>query len=452
MAGRTERRYQFFCRTAALLGSRDAEQLLASLNRPVPRAVRYHRRQCSPAELKGEVVPWNEPFGRYWQQQVLPSRTLEYAAGRYYIQEASAMLAIAAASRVIDFSGMIALDLCAAPGGKATQAAELISSGYLVANEVVKKRVPALIWNINRHRLDNVVVTSVPTALLARSLAHFFDVVIVDAPCSGEGLFQRGKHSPDKWSEKSVLSCARRQRAILQDAAALVRPGGYLVYSTCTFAREENEDQVEFLFDRGFDPLPLPNNLPVSQAVTGNERVQACSRRIFPHQQKGAGAFVSTLQKGARDAHKPQIKYETGKHRHTALKSVPWFTDTSLPGFFYEKKGVVSYFSYDHIPCFLHQQGLQIGAPLIDKHRGSEIMFGCTQAASTEAIVEVSSQQAEAYVQGQELGLKGADGWYFVAYQGMVLGPVKITNGQVINKFPPPLRKPKPTLGSCSLL
>lgn len=421
----------------ALIGKSEAGQLLEALEKPVPKAVRYNRNQCLLNELRGDVIPWNEPYGRYWQEDILPSRTLEYAAGKYYIQEASAMLAIAAAAKVIDFSDKIVLDLTAAPGGKATQAAELISRGYLVANEVIKKRVASLTWNINRHRLNNVIITSVPTGQLASFLPGFFDIVIVDAPCSGEGLFQKGKHSLANWSEKNVRFCARRQKAILHDAANLVHSGGYLVYSTCTFAREENEVQVEYVFNLGLAPLPFPSDLNVSPALTGNDNVGLCSGRIFPHREGGAGAFVSILQKTTGTDPEVSLKYEHDKTDKVASQpGIPVIREENLRGFFYEKKGIISYFSYDKIPTILHQQGLQIGAPIIDKLRDNEFMFGSVQVPDPGAVVDITRQEAECYVSGKDIRFNLADGYYFISFQGTILGPVRVTRGRTINKFP----------------
>lgn len=427
---------------AALLGESEAQRLLETLSQRAPQTVRYNRGQCSLADLEGKTVPWNEPFGRCWENDVLPSRTIGYAWGQYYIQEAAAMLAIAAAAKVIDFADKIVLDLTAAPGGKATQAAELITTGYLAANEAIKKRVAALTWNINRHRLNNVIVTALPTRLLAESLPGFFDIVIVDAPCSGEGLFQKGKHSLAKWSEQDVLFCARRQRTILQDAVRLVRSGGFLVYSTCTFAREENEDQVEYLFKLGLSPAPLPADLPVSRAITENENTALCSRRIFPHRDGGAGAFVAVLQKTAGLECKEPLKYayhETDKIRVKA--EIPILQGDRLPGFFYEKKGIVSYFSHERIPSFLLQNSFQIGAPIINKLKDNESMFGSIQLAVPGAAAEIDRQAAESYICGDDIPLDLADGCYFVSFQGKILGTVKVCGGRGINKFPAALRK-----------
>ncbi len=434
---------RFYQRMEQLLGSGEASQFMEAIRRVSPKAVRCNRGQVMPGELPGKAVPWCSPYGRYWENKTPPSRTVEYAAGKYYIQEASAMLAISAASRVIDFPGKIVLDLTAAPGGKATQAAELIQPGYLVANEVMRKRVNALIWNINRHRLNNVIVTSLPTGLLARALPGFFDVVVVDVPCSGEGLFQKGKHSPENWSEKNVRFCAGRQESILKDAVHLVRPRGYIVYSTCTFSKEENEDQVEFLFGQGFSPVRLPGDLPVSGAISANEKVRVCCRRIFPHREGGAGAFVGVVQKEpaplSLNTPRPPWKYE--HYNAGNIGSFPCIRSDDLEGYVYEIKGILSYFSYDRIPGILWERNLQLGAPLLDRRRGNALMFGSVQLAAPDAVIEIDYPEAAAYIEGEDIHLNYPDGHYFAAFQGTVLGPVRVMAGTAVNQLPKPLRK-----------
>jgi len=433
---------RFKQRMEELIG-REAGQLMDALQQISDKSIRYNSKQCKPEELKGLPVPWCIPYGRYWEADFFPSDSIEFAAGKYYIQEASAMLAISAASQVIDFQDKIVLDLTAAPGGKATQVAELIGSGYLVANEVIKKRVQALLWNINRHRLNNVIITSLPTDYLAHALPCFFDVVIVDAPCSGEGLFQKRKHSLNKWSENNVRFCARRQTSILTDAVNLIRPGGYVIYSTCTFSKEENEDQVEFLLKNNLSPVTLPLDLPVSPAVTENRFIRSCSRRIFPHRERGAGAFVSILQKKT-GTEKPFLgKYYKFKTKFPVPKSMPerFLRAEGLDGYFYESGGVTTYFSYERIPEFLQEKSLQIGAPIFDKRRTEGIMFGCVQIPAPEALLEVELSSAESYIRGEDLKLSHENGYYFITYRGMILGPVKISNGRAVNKLPAPLRR-----------
>lgn len=434
---------QFYQRIEKLIGPTETSQLIESIQHISPKSVRYNPKLCTLDDLKGTPVPWCKPYGRYWQEKILPSHTIQYAAGKYYIQEASAMLAVSAASQVIDFSDKIVVDLTAAPGGKTTQTAELIKTGYLLANEVIRKRANALIWNVNRHRLNNVIITSLPNDFLTQSLPGFFDIAIVDAPCSGEGLFQKRKHSLSNWSEKNVLFCARRQTSILADAVALVRPGGYVIYSTCTFAKEENEDQVEFLLNQGFKPVPLPADLPVSPAVTDNEKIQLCSRRIFPHREKGAGAFVGIVQKETGPINPFPGKYEYSGTRVLALKSTPisFIQTKNLDGYFYETNGIIGYFSHKRIPAILRERSFQIGAPILDKRRGDALMFGSVQIPSPQAIIEVEPPQAEAYIKGEDLHLNQPDGYYFIKFRRMILGPVKITNDRTVNKLPVPLRR-----------
>jgi len=439
---------EFFIQMEELLGSIEAGQLVEVLLQVSAKSVRYNRNLCVRAELKGVSVPWCVPYGRYWdgvEGASLPSRTIDYAAGKYYIQEASAMLAISVAERVIDFNGKKVLDLTAAPGGKTTQVAELLGTGYLVANEVVRNRLDALIWNINRHRLNNVIVTSLATDFLAQVLPGFFDIVIVDAPCSGEGLFQKRKNTPLNWSVKNVRFCARRQQAILIDAQQLIKPEGYLIYSTCTFSQAENEAQVAFLLQQGMEPVSLPgvDVLPVSAAITDNERVARCSRRIFPHREKGAGAFVSILRNSGQvtsPVKPPPLKYYQGNSSSMICSALGFLSTEGTGGFFYEKSGIISYFSHDSIPAALERHTFQIGAPLIDKRRDNELMFGCAQFPASEKILRLERLEAEAYIRGEDLPLHQPDGYYFVAYDNMVLGPVRIIRQLAANKFPRPLR------------
>ena len=438
---KTGRVEQFYIRMEDLLGSTEARQLTEAIRQMGPKSVRYNRKQCSLNDLKGIPVPWCPPYGRYWEEEIPPSRTVEYVDGKYYIQEASAMLTISTASKVIDFSDKVVLDLTASPGGKATQVAELIDSGYLVANEVVKKRVDALTWNVNRLRLNNVIITSLTTRVLAQFFPGFFEVVVVDAPCSGEGLFRKQKHSLEKWSEKNVRLCARRQKTILKDAVVLVRPGGYIVYSTCTFAPEENENQVEFLLTRNINPVPLPESLPVSPAISNNSKVCLCSRRIFPHREGGAGAFVSVVQKDDAPAPSAQWKYFRGQSSDSLplkKEQFPYIHMEDTAGYFYEKNGIINYFSHERIPEFLRKNSYQIGAPVIHKHRHHECLFGSIQLPSKDAVIEVGEEEAEAYIRGEELRLNRVDGYYIIKFRGMLLGHVRISGNKAANKLPRP--------------
>lgn len=441
---------QFFQRMEKMLGSDEARQLIEGLKPLPPKSVRYNRLQSHIFPTDASRVPWCS-HGYYWQDSIQPSRTVDYVAGRYYIQESSAMLPVAAAESVVDFHGKIVLDMTAAPGGKATQVAEIIGPGYLLANEVNHKRCDALIWNINRHRLHNVIVSSLSNEELVRAFPGHFDIVMVDAPCSGEGLFQKRQQTLSSWSEHNVRFCARRQGSILDAAVELVKPGGYIVYSTCTFSQEENEMQVEYILAKGFESVVLPPGIPVSAGISGNPGILASCRRVFPHREGGAGSFVAVVRKpvdypgsgGSRKGvttSRPAIhwKYDTPKINVT----LPAFLlpANELNGFFYEANGITSFFSHDRIPGFLRERALQIGAPVFDKRRDNIPLFGSIQLALPAAMIEIHGADVQEYCRGGELHLSTGDGFYFISYQGMVLGQIKVTAGRGVNKLPVPLR------------
>ena len=235
-----------------------------------------------------DVVPW-EPRGRYVREGFRPGADPLYLAGGYYMQEASAM----APARVLDpRPGERVLDLCAAPGGKSGQlAAALEGKGFLVANEPDSRRARALAGNLERLGVANAAVLNQLPERLARAFPDAFDAVLVDAPCSGEGMFRRDPETRAQWSKANVLGCARRQKAILLEAARMVRPGGRLVYSTCTFNALENEENVEALLRARPDFAPAPFSLPgVGDARDG-------CLRLWPHEIRGEGHFVALLRR-----------------------------------------------------------------------------------------------------------------------------------------------------------
>jgi len=251
-----------------------------------------------PSSIAGERVPWCAS-GQYLPER--PSFTLDplLHAGAYYVQEASSML-LEQAFRRTDLAekDILALDLCAAPGGKSTHLASLLSPGsLLVSNEVTPARQGALMENLWKHGRANTVITgSAPTAFAA--LGNTFDLVLVDAPCSGEGMFRKDPFARQQWNERLVTTCARTQRDILQYAWAAARPGGWLLYSTCTWERSENEEQVLDLIRQGaeFTPIPLMDEWGVVPTDAGY--------RCYPHRVKGEGFFMALLRKpGERSAH-----------------------------------------------------------------------------------------------------------------------------------------------------
>ena len=217
-------------------------------------------------------VSWaNEAY--YFDENVRPGKHPYHEMGLYYIQEPSAM---SAAALLAPKPGMRVLDLCAAPGGKSTQLATYLGdSGLLVSNEINTQRSRILSQNIERMGIKNAIVTNEDSFVLASHFPGFFNAIQVDAPCSGEGMFRKLPEAIEQWSMENVAICAARQKEILDNAAVMLKPGGTIVYSTCTFSKEENEDVIEYFLERHPD-------------FTLEEM-----ERFWPHKVDGEGHFVA---------------------------------------------------------------------------------------------------------------------------------------------------------------
>jgi 16S rRNA C967 or C1407 C5-methylase (RsmB/RsmF family)/NOL1/NOP2/fmu family ribosome biogenesis protein len=297
----------FVARMRELLGS-EAAAFLGSYGRPAERAVRANPLKLDPAALPAllgidpDPVPWC-PEACFLPEAARVGNTVAYAAGLCYVQEPSAL----AVGEALDVRpGQRVLDLAAAPGGKATQlAARLGGRGVLVANEVQRGRVAALADNLDRWGSWRTMLAAETVAGLADRLPAAFDRVLLDAPCSGEGLFRRNPAAAVQWRPGQVRGNAERQRALLADAARLVRPGGVLVYSTCTFAPEENEHQVAGFLTTHPDwavlPLPLHPGFAPGRPDWAPAGPPDLSRtvRLWPHLLRGEGHFIAKLGRPA---------------------------------------------------------------------------------------------------------------------------------------------------------
>ena len=287
----------FLIRMKAQLGA-EYEDFLKSLERPRAVALRFNPLKGDAPALPfvGENVPW-EPAGYYYDPESRPGLHVYHEAGVYYLQEASAMAPVA----LLDPQpGEKVCDLCAAPGGKTTQiAGRMGGEGFLLCNEINPKRARILSRNIERMAVANALVTNEHPANLAKKYPAFFDRVLVDAPCSGEGMFRKEEAAVTDWSQETVEMCARRQGEILHSAAQLVRPGGRLVYSTCTFAPEEDEGAVAAFLNA--HPEFEPETLDAPWFVPGENG----SHRMWPHKLLGEGHFAAVFRK--KEGEEPEI-------------------------------------------------------------------------------------------------------------------------------------------------
>ena len=263
---------------------------LESLERPRAVALRFNplKGEEPAMDFVADPVPW-EPRGFYYDPEARPGLHVYHEAGVYYLQEASAMAPVA----LLDPQpGEKICDLCAAPGGKTTQiAGRMLGQGFLLCNEINPKRAKILSRNIERMAVPNALVTNEHPERLEKRFPGFFDRVLVDAPCSGEGMFRKEEAAVTDWSQETVEMCARRQAEILDSAANMLRPGGRLVYSTCTFAPEEDEGAVAAFLERHpeFSPeiIETPWFVPVENG----------GHRMWPHKLLGEGHFAAVLKK-----------------------------------------------------------------------------------------------------------------------------------------------------------
>lgn len=281
-----------------LLGA-EYEPWLASYEKPPYQGLRINSRKLD--ELQWERispygtrrVPWT-PNGYYYDREERPAKDPYYYAGLYYLQEPSAM---APAAVLPVKPGDRVLDLCAAPGGKSTElGVRLQGKGLLVSNDISSSRAKALLKNLELFGLENICVTSEAPEKLLQAFGCFFDKILVDAPCSGEGMFRKDPELVKSWEEHGPEYYVPIQREILDCAVRLLRPGGYLLYSTCTFAREEDEDNILWLLSRY--PKLSAVEVPLWEGAAGGlDGLSAV--RLFPHRIRGEGHFLALLHKAA---------------------------------------------------------------------------------------------------------------------------------------------------------
>lgn len=326
----------FIERTKPLL-KQEWEAFLSALNNESPVSIRLNKnKNIFINETIVNKVPWcNEGF--YLPQR--PQFTFDplFHAGCYYVQEASSMFVFQALKQYVTEDSKI-LDLCAAPGGKSTLIADFMNdNSLLVTNDVIKSRAFILSENITKWGHSNTIVTNNdPSSFI--QLKHYFDVVLVDAPCSGEGMFRKDAGAIEEWSLDNVKLCVERQRRILSDVWNSLKPNGILIYSTCTYNVEENEDNVLWIKDKlGADilPLELEKEWGVSPSVKGDIPVY----RFFPHKTKGEGFFLAVLRKHDDNINPSKRKKEKNKVKNKDILSKDYRDYINLSDSFYYSKG-----------------------------------------------------------------------------------------------------------------
>jgi len=420
-------------------------------------------------------VPWAEN-GYYYEKADLPGKHPYHEAGVYYIQEPSAMAPV---TLLEPKPGDRILDLCAAPGGKSTQiGAKMRGEGLLVANEIHPARAKILSENIERMGIRNACVTNETPQHLAEVFPEYFNRILVDAPCSGEGMFRKNEEACEEWSLENVTLCGQRQDEILDCAARMLCPGGRLVYSTCTFAPIENEGSIfrflerhpefslmeidkeslciegdgipEYLAWAGVDG-ELIEDAVANSAVTPEELRKTL--RLWPHRLKGEGHYAAVLVKAgelplgyepvsALGIQKGISEKELGEYPAFAKE----FLKIKLPGK-YMKFGDNIYLIPENMPGLkglkVLRPGLHLGT--LKKNR-FEPSHALALALSPKEVVyswnlDSKEHVAGAYLNGQTFPAEGEKGWYMICVDGFSMGWGKLAGGVMKNHYPKGLRK-----------
>lgn len=424
----------FLERMRAQLGA-EYDDFLESLQRPRAVALRFNplRGEIPALPFVGSPVPW-EPMGYYYDPQARPGLHVYHEAGVYYLQEASAMAPVA----LLDPQpGEAICDLCAAPGGKSTQiAGRLKGEGLLLCNEIHPARAKILSRNIERLGIANALVTNEAPEALSRRFEGFFDRVLVDAPCSGEGMFRKEEAAVTDWSPETVQMCARRQSEILDCAARLVKPGGRLVYSTCTFAPQEDEEAVEAFLNNHPDFAPEPVEAPWFQ------QSGPAMYRMWPHKLLGEGHFAAVLRRMEQNTN--SLPPAAGEPLPKQWQAFAGELGIRLPEgkavCFGEKLCWVSAETPDLKKLKVLRPGLELGTVKKDRFEPAHALALWLRECKRQVCFPPDGAQIRSYLHGEALPCQ-EKGWCLVKAGAFSLGWGKGDGRQLKNHYPKGLRK-----------
>ncbi|MBI1223786.1 MAG: RNA methyltransferase [Bacteroidetes bacterium] len=416
---------------------------LNALEQPAPVSIRLNPAKGLVAFSNAEPIPWH-PDGHYLPERPVFTLDPRFHAGGYYVQEASSMLIHEALRQTVGLGqDLKVLDLCAAPGGKSTLLVSALGrAGFLLSNEVIQNRVGPLKMNLEKWGHANVAVSNHDPEDFEK-LAGFFDVVLVDAPCSGEGLFRKDEDAARHWSAASVELCSARQRRILTAGLELVQEGGILIYSTCTFNQQENGDNVEWLASQGFEFVKL--DLPETWGVTEQKWGYQC----YPHRVQGEGFFFAVLRKtGGSQAIKlknnPPKDWQRFPEKQLSIFE-GWLSQPSDFAFFTKPDDAIV-----AVPLVLADSFFTVGASLKRRSLGLEIgelkkndlVPSHTLALANELHpdlpkADLSKDQALHFLKKENLWeTDWQRGWTLASFEGLPIGWMKVLDNRSNNYLP----------------
>jgi 16S rRNA C967 or C1407 C5-methylase (RsmB/RsmF family)/NOL1/NOP2/fmu family ribosome biogenesis protein len=391
-----------------------------------------------------DPVPWC-PHGRYLSQRPFFTFDPLLHAGAYYVQEASSMFLWHALEQTVGTETQKkVLDLCGAPGGKSTLLASYFKDGLVIANEVIKSRAAVLVENITKWGSDQVIVTNNDPSHF-RSLPGFFDVMVVDAPCSGSGLFRKDPGSMEEWSEDNVQLCSQRQQRILADVLPALKEDGILIYSTCSYSMEEDEAIADWLIEE-MDMESRPLSIPAGWGIveTGSPQHAAYGYRFYPDKVKGEGFFLAAFQKRSATDHarlKTQALSFPSKQEVQQLND---FIEIQEEYALFKQADAVRAIKKEWLKdlqlcakcLYIKKAGVEIGAvkgkDVIPSH---ELALGLLPLDKIPS-VNLTEEQSLQYLRRKEIHLEAPKGWTLARYCGLPLGWIKVLPNRINNYYP----------------
>ena len=451
---------KFLFRMKKILGD-DFDAFDRSLSEPPIHGIRVNETKisvdCFTNVYDGELTPISYARGGFIpERQSGLGNTPEHHAGMFYSQDPGAMSAINALPLR---PGDKVLDACAAPGGKSTQIYDrIMPGGLLLSNEFVPKRAKIIVSNFERLGIKNAIVTSLDTAVIANMLPEYFDAVVCDAPCSGEGMFRKSEEAVEDWSEENVHACAERQLEIIRNCAVAVKPGGYLLYSTCTYSIEENEELVEKFLELSPDFSIVPIEGEVGRVGSSgilpreeSNRDLAHTRRFYPHLISGEGQFVALMKKRDNPSNLQTVLYKdsTKSPSKQELGIINDFIKSnfkSVPSGRIIKSGEGFALIAHDLP--IPPRSVFMPGVMLGEIRGQNFFphhhlfsaFG-KDMIRTENLKK-GDERVSRYLRGEQIAAKEAtgSGWCSVCYEGVPMGGGKLSSGVIKNHYPKGLR------------